>query len=71
VNKLVILLGTLLVFVAIGVAPIPLETILRNPTRTVVIYPNVLFAIPLILLGSLLLLYGATVETSGPRHPSQ
>lgn len=66
-NKFVSLLGALLVFVAVGVAPIPLETILRNPTRTVVIYPNVLFAIPLILLGSLLLLYGFTAETSGSR----
>lgn len=65
--KFVILLGALLVFVAVSVAPIPLETILRNPTRTVVIYPNVLFAIPLILLGSLLLLYGLTAETSGSR----
>ena len=66
-NNLAILLGTLLVFVAVGVAPMPLETILRNPTRTVVIYPNVLFAIPLILLGTLLLLYGLTAETSSKR----
>ena len=70
-NKLVILLGTLLVFAAVGAAPMPLETILRNPIRTVVIYPNVLFAIPLILLGSLLLLYGLTAETSDSRHLSQ
>ena len=70
-NKLVILLGILLVIVALGVAPIPLETILRNPTRTVVIYPNVLFAIPLILLGSLLLLYGLTTETSVSKRLSQ
>jgi len=66
-NNLAILLGALLVFVAVGVAPMPLETILRNPTRTVVIYPNVLFAIPLILLGTLLLLYGLTAETSSKR----
>ena len=70
-NKLVMLLGTLLVLAAIGTAPMPLETMLRNPTRTVVIYPNVLFAIPLILLGSLLLLYGVTSETSDSRCISQ
>jgi len=70
-NKLVLLLGTLLVLAAVGAAPMPLETILRNPTRTVVIYPNVLFAIPLILLGSLLILYGVTAETSDSRRHSQ
>jgi len=70
-NKLAILLGILLVFVALGVAPMPLETILHNPSRTVVIYPNVLFAIPLILLGSLLLLYGVTAETSVSKRLSQ
>ena len=70
-NKLVVLLGMLLVFIAVGVAPMPLETILRNPARTVVIYPNVLVAIPLILLGSLLLLYGVTAEPSGSRRLSQ
>ena len=68
--KFVILLGALLVFVAVGVTPVPLETTLRSPTRTVVIYPNVLFAIPLILLGSLLLLYGLTGETGGSRRLS-
>jgi hypothetical protein len=65
------LLGTLLVFAAVGAAPMPLETVLRNPTRTVVIYPNVLFAIPLILLGSLLLLYGVTAGTSDSRRLSR
>jgi hypothetical protein len=70
-NKLVMLLGTLLVFAAVGAAPMPLETVLRNPTRTVVIYPNVLFAIPLILLGSLLLLYGVTAGTSDSRRLSR
>jgi len=70
-NKLVMLLGTLLVFAAVGAEPMPLETVLRNPTRTVVIYPNVLFAIPLILLGSLLLLYGVTAGTSDSRRLSR
>ena len=64
-------MGTLLVLAAVGAAPMPLKTILRNPTRTVVIYPNVLFAIPLILLGSLLLLYGVTAETGDSRCPSE
>ena len=70
-NKLATLLGILLVFVALSVAPIPLGIMLHNPTHTVVIYPNVLFAIPLILLGSLLLLYGLTAESSVSKRFSQ
>lgn len=70
-NKLGILLGILLVLVSVAVAPIPLETVLRNPSRTVVIYPNVLFAIPMILLGSLLLLYGLTAQQSESRRLSR
>lgn len=69
-NKLVAFLGALLVLVSAAIAPIPLETVLRNPTRTVVIYPNMLIAIPMILLGSLLLLYGLTVQQCGSRRLS-
>ena len=61
-NKLVVFLGALVVLLALGVAPMPLQTVLRNSTHIVVIYPNVLVAIPLILLGSLLILYGFTAE---------
>jgi hypothetical protein len=49
--------------VALGAAPMPLETKFSNPAHTVVIYPNLLFAIPLLLLSTLLLLYGVTAET--------
>jgi len=60
VNKFGILLGFLVLVVALLAAPIPLIVALQNPPRSVVIYPNLLFAVPLILLGALLLLYGAT-----------
>jgi len=40
----------------------PLTVTLENPSRDVTIFPNTLFAIPLILLASLLLLYGITVK---------
>ena len=59
-NKLGLILGALILLVAVGVAPVPLETTLHNPTRSVVIFPNLLFAVPLVLLGVLLLLYGVT-----------
>ena len=43
-------------------APIPLVVTVQNPAGNVTIYPNLLFAVPLILLTVLLLLYGATAE---------
>ncbi len=61
-NKLGILLGVVMVGVSFALSPMPLMVSLQNPTRNVVIYPNVLFAVPLILLGALLLLYGLTAE---------
>jgi len=61
-NKFSILLGVLVLAVAFVAAPMPLNVTLENPTRDVVIYPNVLFAVPLILLGALLLLYGTAVN---------
>ena len=70
-NKLVMLLGLLLVFAALAAAPMPLASTMSNPTRTVVIYPNVLFLIPLALLGSLLILYGVTAERSSSRRLSR
>jgi hypothetical protein len=58
------MLGASILVIAILTAPMPLETTLTNPTRTVVIYPNLLFAFPMVLLGLLLLLYGATAQKS-------
>ena len=61
-NKLALILGAIVLVIAVGSAPIPLKENLADPTRNVMIYPNVLFAVPLILLGALLLLYGVTVS---------
>ncbi len=61
-NKLGTLLGVAVLGVSFALSPMPLMVSLHNSTRNVVIYPNVLFAVPLILLGALLLLYGATAE---------
>jgi peptidoglycan/LPS O-acetylase OafA/YrhL len=61
-NRLAIILGVALLAIAVGTAPMPLTMTLQDPTRNVTIYPNVLFAVPLILLGALLLLYGITVK---------
>ncbi len=54
--------GTILLVIALGVSPIPLAITLSDPSREVVLYPNVLFAVPLILLSALLLLYGVTTD---------
>lgn len=59
-NKLGTILGLVVLAAAFAAAPMPLSVTLQNPTRTATIYPNVLFAVPLILLGVLLLLYGST-----------
>ena len=61
-DKLAVILGIVVLAAAIGTAPIPLTMTLKDPARNVTIYPNVLFAVPLILLGSLLLLYGITLK---------
>ena len=67
-NKLGVLLGVVVLAVSLALAPMPLIVNLENPTRSVAIYPNLLFAVPLILLGALLLLYGAT--EGGRKGPS-
>jgi len=54
--------GIILLIIALGVSPIPLAITLSDPSREVVLYPNVLFAVPLILLSALLLLYGVTTD---------
>ncbi len=59
-SRLALLLGIVTLAIALGAAPMPLTTTFENPDRSVAIYPNLLFAVPLILLGVLLLLYGMT-----------
>lgn len=61
-NRLGLFLGTSVLAIVLVVAPIPLIVTLKDPARNVTIYPNLLFAVPLILLAALLLLYGATAE---------
>ena len=62
-SKLAIVLGVLFLVIAFGAAPMPLTVTLQGPANTATIYPNVLFAVPLILLGALLLLYGLTTNS--------
>ena len=62
VNNLGVLSGIVLLVAALVASPIPLAVTLSDPAREVVLYPNVLFAVPLILLGALLLLYGVTTD---------
>jgi len=61
-NKLGLISGIILLIIAFVLSPIPLAITLSEPTREVVLYPNVLFAVPLILLSALLLLYGVTTD---------
>jgi hypothetical protein len=61
-NRLAVIVGTAVLAVAIGTGPMPLRMSLKDPARNVTIYPNVLFAVPLILLATLLLLYGITLK---------
>ena len=68
-NRLGILLGIVVLTAALAAAPMPLTVNLPNMSRGVVIFPNLLFAVPMILLGALLLLYGATVGNSKDPHP--
>ncbi len=63
-NYLGLLLGIIAIAASLAAAPMPLTVTLQNPMRNVVIYPNFLFAVPLILLGVLLLLYGATAGSN-------
>lgn len=65
VSRLEFILGLVVLGLAFAAAPMPLILTLQNPTRYVTLYPNVLFAVPLILLGVLLLLYGITVKPPG------
>lgn len=55
---------------ALAAAPMPLLVNLPNTSRGVVIFPNLLFAVPVILLGALLLLYGATTGSSKEPQPA-
>jgi len=67
-NKLGVVLGILLLTIALALSPMPLSIPLSNPTREVVLYPNVLFAVPLILLSALLILYGITTDRTVQRN---
>ncbi len=64
VNRFGILLGVVVIVACLVLAPMPLAVQLQNPNRSVVIYPNLLFVVPLLLLGVLLLLYGAAAKKS-------
>jgi hypothetical protein len=61
-DRLGIILGLIVLLISFAAAPMPLTITLDNPARSVTIYPNLLFAVPLILLGILLLLYGTTAK---------
>ena len=61
-NRPGLFLGAAVLAAVLVAAPVPLVVTLQNPARNVTIYPNLLFAVPLILLAALLLLYGATAE---------
>jgi len=69
-TKLGILLGIVVVAAALAAAPMPLMVNLPNTSQGVVIFPNLLFAVPMMLLGALLLLYGATTGNSKEPQPA-
>ena len=52
-------MGILVIAIVLVTAPMPLVVSLTNPPEDVTLYPNLLFAVPLTLLGVLLLFYGA------------
>ena len=61
-STLALILGIVILVVAFAAASMPLTTTFENSTRSVTIYPNLLFAVPLILLGAMFLLYGVTAK---------
>lgn len=67
-SKLAVIVGIVVLAIAFGTAPMPLTLTLQDPARNVTIYPNVLFAVPLILLGTLLLLYGIAAKNPQDAH---
>ena len=60
-NRFIVLLGIVVVAAGLATAPIPLTVNAPDLPSGATIYPNLLFAVPLLLLGALLLLYGLTV----------
>ena len=70
-NTFGLILGLLVLAVALGAAPMPLTSSVGNPPQTVTIYPNLLFAVPLTLLGALLVLYGVVAGKSEQRESSR
>ena len=63
-------MGIVVIGIVLVTAPMPLVVNLGNPARSVTIYPNLLFAVPLMLLGALLLLYGAIAGNGQCRDKS-
>ena len=63
-SRLAIVLGIVVLVIAVAAAPMPLSENLDGSGQ-VVIYPNLLFAVPLVLLGVLLLLYGLVSGKQG------
>ena len=63
-------MGIAVLALAFAAAPMPLSVSLVNPTRIVTIYPNLLFAVPMTLLGVLLLLYGVVAGNDHESEPS-
>ncbi len=61
-SRLALVLGILILAFSLAAAPMPLTTTLDNPTRSVTIYPNLLFAVPLTLLGVLFIVYGVAAK---------
>jgi uncharacterized membrane protein YidH (DUF202 family) len=70
-SKLAVILGVAVLAIAVAIALMRLTVTLENPSRNVTIYPNALFAMPLILLGSLLLLYGIAVKNQQDANISE
>lgn len=69
-NKLGIILGIVVLAIVLATAPIPLTVTSQNTAQNATIYPNLLFDVPLTLLGALLLLYGmaaADTKAAGTR----
>jgi heme/copper-type cytochrome/quinol oxidase subunit 4 len=63
-SKVAFILGIIVLIIAFSAAPMPMDTTFSDTSRIIVIYPNLLFAVPLTLLGALLLLYGITARKS-------
>jgi len=66
-NKLGLILGAVVIVIALAAAPMPLVS-LGNSSQPATIYPNLLFAVPLTLLGVLLAFYGMVADKNSHKH---